>query len=48
MTPYARWFVLTLLLSGFGFLSVNFWMMLAGLAIFCLQVLYCGWRIINS
>lgn len=48
MTPFARCFVLAVLLFLFGVASFNFWLMLIGLAIFWLQVLYCGWKIINS
>lgn len=47
MSPYARWFVLAWVLFGFGVLSFNIWLMLAGIAIFGLQTLYYGWKIIN-
>ena len=47
MTTFAKWFVLAVVLFLFGVVSVNFWLMLTGIAILGLQALYCGWKIIN-
>lgn len=47
MTPFMQWYVLALVLFLFGVVSVNVWLILAGLAVLGLQTVYYTWKLIN-